>query len=168
MLGELQDKLAGDARSRVSTLGPKVKRNAPAPWELDGDDGAAAVSRPSLRDQLRPNAETFEKPFSRFKSRPSVDAGLPGTRSPNPSHTPSGLALSSHPSNADSLVQEAQKENDPHATFASQRSRSKSVSNSAASMLKGLGLSGAAAPASKKGKLTKALRLHHFTLGDIQ
>lgn len=158
MLVELQNKLANDTR-RVSTLGPKVKKNAPAPWEMGGEDIVTTAGRPSLREALRPNVETFEKPFSRFKSRPSIDAGLPGTRSPNPPHAPSGLAHASHPSNAESLEQEAQHEDDVQTQFVSQRSRSKSVSSSAVGMLKGLGLAGAAAPASKKGKLTKALRL---------
>ncbi|SPO24689.1 uncharacterized protein UTRI_01655_B [Ustilago trichophora] len=158
MLVELQDKLANDAR-RISTLGPKVKKNAPAPWELGGEDIATSAGRPSLREQLRPSAETFEKPFSRFKSRPSVESSHAGARSPNPAHISSGLAHSSFASNAPSLEQEAQKEDDVHSIFATQRSRSKSVSNTAVGMLKGLGLAGAAVPASKKGKLTKALRL---------
>ncbi|KAJ1028762.1 hypothetical protein NDA16_001927 [Ustilago loliicola] len=158
MLVALQDKLAKDAR-RISTLGPKVKKNAPAPWELGGEDVATTAGRPSLRETLRPSAETFEKPFSRFKSRPSVESSHNGGRSPNPAHVPSGLAISSHPSNADSLEQEAQKVDDPTSVFATQRSRSTSVSSSAVGMLKGLGLAGAATPASKKGKLTKALRL---------
>ncbi|SOV04223.1 uncharacterized protein UDID_02233 [Ustilago sp. UG-2017a] len=158
MLVALQDKLANDAR-RISTLGPKVKKNAPAPWELGGEDLATTADRPSLRDTLRPSAETFEKPFSRFKSRPSVESSHNGGRSPNPAHVPSGLGMSSHPSNADLLEEEAQKEGDATSVFATQRSRSKSVSSSAVGMLKGLGLAGAAAPASKKGKLTKALRL---------
>ena len=163
LLGQLQGQLADDAR-RISTLGPKVKKNAPAPWELGGEDTATATGRPSLRDTLRPSAEAFEKPFSRFKSRPSVDDAhsaprSPNTRSPNPVHVPSGLASSSRPSNAASLEAEAQKEDDAQSLFATQRSRSKSVSSSAVGMLKGLGLAAAAAPASKKGKLTKALRL---------
>lgn len=157
MLVELQDKLANDAR-RISTLGPKVKKNAPAPWELGGEDIATSAGRPSLREQLHPSTETFEKPFSRFKSRPSVESSHAGARSPNPAHISSGLAHSSLASNAP-REQEAQKEDDSHSLFATQRSRSKSVSNSAVGMLKGLGLAGAAVPASKKGKLTKALRL---------
>lgn len=156
MLVELQDRLANDVR-RISTLGPKVKKNAPAPWELGGDDAVTAAGRPSLRETLRPSAETFEKPFSRFKTRPSVDQAHSGGRSPNTAHAPSGLVHSS--SNADSLEQEAKKEDDAQSLFATQRSRSKSVSSSAVGMLKGLGLAAAAAPASKKGKLTKALRL---------
>ncbi|CDR87164.1 uncharacterized protein SPSC_00290 [Sporisorium scitamineum] len=156
LLTELQGKIADDAR-RISTLGPKVKKNAPAPWELGGDDTVTAPGRPSLRETLRPSAETFEKPFSRFKTRPSVDGSHPAApRSPNPVYAPSGLANGSH---AASLESEAQKEDDVQSLFASQRSRSKSVSGTAVGMLKGLGLAGAAAPASKKGKLTKALRL---------
>lgn len=159
MLVALQDKLAKDAL-RISTLGPKVKKNAPAPWELGGDDGLASPGRPSLKDSLRPSADTFEKSFSRFKSRPSVESASIGVRSPNPAHAPSGLAHNSNASNVPSLEQEAQKEDDAQSLFATQRSRSKSVSNTAAGMLKGLGLASAAAPASsKKGKLTKALRL---------
>ncbi|TKY86663.1 hypothetical protein EX895_004303 [Sporisorium graminicola] len=153
LLGELQGKIADDAR-RISTLGPKVKKNAPAPWELGGDDTVTAHGRPSLRETLRPGAETFERPFSRFKTRPSVDGSQPAPRSPNPVHAPSGLAHA-----AASLESEAQKDDDIQSLFVSQRSRSKSVSGTAVGMLKGLGLAGAAAPASKKGKLSKALRL---------
>ncbi|SJX61589.1 uncharacterized protein SRS1_12550 [Sporisorium reilianum f. sp. reilianum] len=154
LLVELQGKIADDAR-RISTLGPKVKKNAPAPWELGGDDTITTSGRPSLRDTLRPSADTFEKPFSRFKTRPSVDGTHPAPpRSPNPVYAPSGLAHA-----AASLEAEAQKEDDAQSLFASQRSRSKSVSGTAVGMLKGLGLAAAAAPASKKGKLTKALRL---------
>ncbi|SNX83394.1 uncharacterized protein MEPE_02101 [Melanopsichium pennsylvanicum] len=153
MLVELQDKLAADAR-RISTLGPKVKKNAPAPWELGGEDIASSAGRTSLREQLRPSGETFEKPFSKFRSRPSVDSSHTGGKSPNPAHLPSGLSVS-----VASLEQEALKEDDVQSLFATQRSRSKSVSNTAVGLLKGLGLAGAAAPASKKSKLTKALRL---------
>lgn len=158
LLVELQSNLANDPR-RVSTLGPKVKKNAPAPWELGGEDVASTAGRPSLREALRPSTETFEKPFSRFKSRPSIDASMPGPKSPIPPQVPSGLAHASHPSNVASLEPEMQKQDDAHSAFANQRSRSKSVSSSAVGMLKGLGLAGAATPASKKGKLTKALRL---------
>ncbi len=158
MLSSLHDQLAKDAQ-RVSTLGPRVKKNAPAPWELGGEDVATTAGRPSLRDALRPSGETFEKPFSRFKTRPSVESSHTGGRSPNPTHMPSGLVHNSNFSAVASLEQEAQKEDDVQSLFAAQRSRSKSVSSSAVGMLKGLGLAAAAAPASKKNKLTKALRL---------
>ncbi|PWZ00768.1 hypothetical protein BCV70DRAFT_231572 [Testicularia cyperi] len=154
-LSEWQEELADDPR-RISTLGPRVKKNAPAPWELGGEEDLPTTSR------IRPSIESFDKPFSRFKSRPSVDSShasiAAGARSPQPVG-PSGLS-SGHTANSTSLEQETHEAGDDvKSLFAQQRSRSKSVSSSAVGMLKGLGLAAAAAPASRKGKLTKALRL---------
>lgn len=138
-----------DDPRRISSLGPKVKRNAPAPWELGGEEDLMTP------DRRLPSTESFDKPFARLKQRPSVDHTSSYSAVPN---LPFALSAK-HAPKARSNDREAEKENDVQSLFASQRSRSKSVSNSAVGMLKGLGLAAAvSAPASTKAKLSKALR----------
>ncbi|PWN47905.1 hypothetical protein IE53DRAFT_224349 [Violaceomyces palustris] len=140
--------------NRLSTLGPKLKKNSPAPWELDGEELPA---RPSLKESLRPSADALESHFSRFRGRPSVD-----------SQAKTSYALSESPSLLSgraplSLEQEAvdgATASGSASLFSTHRSRGKSVSTNAASVLKGLGLATSVGPASssKKSKLAKAFR----------
>ena len=157
---EEEKKLAalGDSHEdlrHMSTLGPKLKKNSPAPWELD-EDAFQAQPRSSLRDALRGSNDGFEKPFGRFKSRPSIDSQSVSGATRYASALPASSSSKAIPS---SLEQEILMNEDLSAQAPSQRSRSKSVSSSAAGMLKGLGLASSAGPANKKSKFAKAFGL---------
>ncbi|EPQ26488.1 uncharacterized protein PFL1_05810 [Pseudozyma flocculosa PF-1] len=152
---------------RMSTLGPRLKKNSPAPWELTGLAEEEPLPRPSLRDALRGSSDGQDRSFGRFRSRPSVESQAAPSR--HAAQTASGLGRNT---TIASLEEEAHAEEEPgphnggasteggSSFLASQRARSKSVSTSAAAgVLKGLGLASSAGPASKKSKLVKAFRL---------
>ncbi|KDN53331.1 hypothetical protein K437DRAFT_292279 [Tilletiaria anomala UBC 951] len=120
---------------RMPSLGPKVKKNAPAPWEVEGAE-EEFLNPPSSRAQRewwgRKSTEVRDQGRLSIESSRNVDAT---------SATPLEDALGS---DSASIAASA------GSFFAATRARSKSVSSSAASVLKGLGLS--APPMSGKKK----------------
>lgn len=205
----------GGLQTNATGMGPKLKKNSPAPWEMDNDldlDGSGSVgggssstgakrstdgpylsSRPSMEhlfaagmknpsNWARQSMEQFRNRSVSNGSTPSPmppvhtnhpgasNNSLPSSKSTaafpgNPSN-PIGQAsspLAGMPKGANWLDDEptSQMENSSTGDDApSRRSRTKSISGSAAGMLKGLGLASSAAPAKKasSSRLAKAFQ----------
>jgi len=167
----------------TSSMGPRLKKNSPAPWETaDGEefesdalrpshDGWGMNSRPSFEQLLPPNVKTpstwARQSMEHFRNR-NASNGSQSQQSqapplPSAPSKSSSLGLGSKDSlsspiksSMDGAPIQASSADNP---LANRRSRSKSVSNSAAGMLKGLGLASSASPATKKpSKFGKAFR----------
>jgi hypothetical protein len=156
---------------RMSSLGPKLKKNSPAPWELGAEEeeempssgskysrGGEGRSSSSSRPSQSGDAPSSSGSRGFGWPRPSTDASrVPKSPAYPPPSMPSSdtrgsLASSRGGGGAVDLASEASE----HELEATRRSRSKSVSSSAAGMLKGLGLAASATPAGKRGKFAKA------------
>ncbi|KAN0063352.1 hypothetical protein ACQY0O_004518 [Thecaphora frezii] len=165
---ELQMMAEADDGKRMSALGPRLKKNSPAPWELGGVEEEEALPRPSLRETLRGSNDGVDRSFVRFRTRPSIESqAAPMRQGVQPSSGPTrnaAIASIEEGTQAAEPTPHEGREAEALATdglHESQRSRSKSVSNSAAAtgVLKGLGLAPSAGPATRKSKLAKAFRL---------
>lgn len=142
----------------TSSMGPRLKKNSPAPWEMSEADEAEGASRPSGESwgmSSRPSGEQIPSSFS---------GKVGNLRSRNPSNGSqlSSLSLVKNVPSKEPLVSPTGSSQDVSTlenAAIGRRSRSKSMSNSAAGVLKGLGLASSAAPASKKSsKIGKAFR----------
>ncbi|PWN31884.1 uncharacterized protein FA14DRAFT_162247 [Meira miltonrushii] len=205
----------GGLQTTATGMGPKLKKNSPAPWEMDNDldlDSSASVggsstgakrstdgpysglhSRPSMEhlfaSGMKNPSNWARQSMEQFRNR-SVSNG--GTPSPMPAghanhpgasniSLPSSKSTTAFPGNPSNPIAQAssplagmpkganwlddepssQMENAPTGDEApSRRSRTKSISGSAAGMLKGLGLASSAAPAKKasSSRLAKAFQ----------
>lgn len=202
-----------------NSLGPRLKKNTPAPWELEegeeADDGIGGLprsnsssgtssrdfpwssfARPSMDRERTASTDTGPRPLPPSKSVGSGSGGERGAgwarqsmeslrgraftnkdKEHDPMPAPSPLSgprkfsgNTSQPQGQSQTQSEIPDESDPvvaaamaaaeQASSASRRSRSKSISNNAAGVLKGLGLASSAAPPQKKGnKFARAFRL---------
>ena len=123
-------------RRMASTLGPKLTKNAPAPWEIeDGDEEFLGPPVPKMSRDRWGRKSTDVREHN--QARPSMD--------------------SSRFDPTNQLYDDASSMSNGNSFFASTRARSKSVSNSAAGVLKGLGLSSSTATPSAKKKLAPKL-----------
>lgn len=205
----------GGLQTTATGMGPKLKKNSPAPWEMDNDldlDGSASVGGSSTGAK-----RSTDGPYSGLHSRPSMEhlfaAGMKnpsnwarqsmeqfrnrsvsngGTPSPMPAgHSnhpgasnnslPSSKSTTAFPGNSPNPIAQASSplagmpkganwlDDEPASQIEStstgddapsRRSRTKSISGSAAGMLKGLGLASSAAPAKKasSSRLAKAFQ----------
>jgi hypothetical protein len=150
---------------RMASFGPKLKKNAPAPWEVEGGDeeflmlphhaqhGSGGSSSPSA---------TGKQQSHQWFARKSTDVREHGS-SPEKAATAARPSIDRMRSAADSVLtsDDATDSGSGNGSFfANTRARSKSVSSSAAGMLKGLGLTASSAQPIKKKlpKLGKQLK----------
>jgi hypothetical protein len=178
-----------------SSLGPKLKKNTPAPWEMDDEIGGGnglqdsgigmSATRPSTENLLSASAIKNPSNWARqsmeqFRNRSASDKGtspnmpsLPSSATARVAAFPSSTSqhggtspLTNEGARSVSAGTNSQNLSVEDATPV-RRSRTKSVSGSAAGMLKGLGLasstssaSGMNAPSKKasSSRLAKAFR----------
>lgn len=162
-----------------SRMGPTVKKNSPAPWEMaDGEENDEGLARSSYEGWGMPSSqlsnEQLQPPNIKHASswaRQSMES-FRNRNTSNGSHQPPSSKGSVGFPSRESVTSPTNSSHDGGSGMAiappvmpvesaatSRRSRSKSVSSSAAGMLKGLGLAPSATPATKKtGKFGKALR----------
>lgn len=203
----------GGLQTTTTGMGPKLKKNSPAPWEMDNEvdlDGSGSVAGSSSGAK-----RSTDGPYSGLSSRPSMEhlfaAGMKNpsnwarqsmeqfrnrsvsngsTPSSMPNHAnhpgasnislPSSKSTTAFPGNSNSIGQASSPlagmpkganwlDDEPASQIESfstgddapsRRSRTKSISGSAAGMLKGLGLASSAAPAKKQSssRLAKAFQ----------
>lgn len=182
MVQERELREHGGMELTTSNMGPRLKKNSPAPWELDDESEVESIqvrqssegmsSRPS-HEQLLPPGMKHAGSWARQSMETFRNRNASGTMSPSPSQNSQrspGGPLTSKDSLHDPL-HDAQTSTDsippggvvPRQSTStdggSRRMRSKSMSGSAAGVLKGLGLAHSATPPAKKGsRLAKAFR----------
>ncbi|UZJ56101.1 hypothetical protein CBS101457_005421 [Exobasidium rhododendri] len=183
---EMREHGGSQGLDATSRMGPRVKKNSPAPWETAEEDevttsdtgrisseGRGMSSRPSLDILHPPNMKASSSTWARqsmesFRNR-NTSGGSQSQQSQN-SSLPSALSKGSLlglSNNRDAVTSPTKSPLEgnsplpsaPEETTSSRRSRSKSVSSSASGMLKGLGLASSPTPATKKpSKFGKAFR----------
>ncbi len=125
---------------RMASLGPRVKKNAPAPWEVEGEEELLPPSALSTASALKQPKEWFGRKSSDVRDHIAEKLSRPSLES---NYRPNLEAY---------VAPHAADEGNESVSGFSARSRSKSVSTSAAGMLKGLGFSTAATSKKKASK----------------
>ncbi|PWN44833.1 hypothetical protein IE81DRAFT_345226 [Ceraceosorus guamensis] len=150
----------GDGLGRMNSMGPKLKKNAPAPWEVDGDqDDGDGMGSAGDRELFVPPTRSGFASWARASSESSRPRLTPSNLPPLSIANENRTSVSDAKRGVADLASEQRDLDDQAAAAAARRSRSKSVSSQAAGMLKGLGLATSATPAVKKpGKFAKAFR----------